>query len=120
MFKIYKISAKKYRGVMSHGTEEWCKIWKKNYSKNDKNFVNFDPSTQKSQKYVLSNIGPFCSKYIKFDLKEHWGVIFHDTEETCKIWRKTELWFGKWQEEFFNFSPEHVTVSKLVLSFCPM
>ena len=44
---------------------------KKKYSKNDKNFVNFDPSTQKSQKYVLSNIGPFCSKYIKFDLNEH-------------------------------------------------
>ena len=23
------------------------------------------------------------------------GVIFHGTREWCKIWRKTDLWFGK-------------------------
>ena len=33
------------------------------------------------------------------------GVIFHDTEEWCKIWRKTDLWFGKWQQEFGKFPP---------------
>ena len=30
-------------------------------------------------------IGPFCAKYTTFDLKKYWGVIFHDTEESCKI-----------------------------------
>ena len=35
-----------------------------------------------------------------FDLKKYRGVIFHETEESCKIWRKTGLRFGKWHEEF--------------------
>ena len=39
--------------------------------------------------------------------KKYRGVIFHDTEEWCKIWRKTDLLLGKWHEEFSKFSPEH-------------
>ena len=41
---------------MSHDTEEGCKIWKKKLIvcfKNAKNFVNFDPSTKKSKKFLL-------------------------------------------------------------------
>ena len=34
---------------------------------------------------------------------------------TCKIWRKTDLWFGKWHEKFSKFSPEYSEVSKLGL-----
>ena len=64
-------------------------------------------------------IGPFCAKYTTFDLKKYRGVIFHDTEESCKIWRKTDLWFGKWHEEFGKFSSEHLKVSKLVFSWDP-
>ena len=48
-----------------------------------------------------------------FDLKKYRGVIFHDTEGWCKIWRKTDLWFGKWHEEYSKFSPEQLKVSKL-------
>ena len=48
--------------------------------------------------------------------KKYRGVIFHDTREWCKIWRKTDLWFGKWHEEFGKFSPEHTKVLKLGLS----
>ena len=29
LLKVYKILAKKYRGVMSHDSEDWCKIWRK-------------------------------------------------------------------------------------------
>ena len=47
------------------------------------------------------------------------GVIFHDTRVWCKIWRKTDMWFGKWHEEFGTFSPEHTKVSKLELSLGP-
>ena len=54
-------------------------------------------------------------KYIKFELQKYRGVIFHDIEELCKFWRKTELWFGKRQEEFGRFSPEHLKVSELGL-----
>ena len=53
--------------------------------------------------------------YILFQLKKYRGVIFHDTEEWCKIWRKTDLLLGKWHEEFDKFSPEHSKVSKLEL-----
>ena len=51
------------------------------YFKSDKNLVNFDSSTQKSQ---CTLIGPFCAKYIIFYLKKYRGGIFHDTEESCK------------------------------------
>ena len=60
-------------------------------------------------------IGPFCAKYITFDLKKYRGVVFHDTEESCKIWRKTDLWFGKLHKEFGKILPEHSKVSKLRL-----
>ena len=48
-----------------------------------------------------------------FELKKYRGAIFHDTRVWCKIWRKTDLWFGKWYEEFGKFSPEHTKISKL-------
>ena len=55
--KVYKISAIKYRGVMSHHTEEWCKIWRTTdlffQSLFLKSLVNFDLSTQMSHKYTL-------------------------------------------------------------------
>ena len=51
--------------------------------KNDKNLVNFDPTTQVSK--ICTLIGPFRAKYITFDLKGYRGVIFHDTEESCKV-----------------------------------
>ena len=51
--------------------------------KNDKNLVNFDPSTQVSKIYTV--MYPFCAKYIIFDQKKYRGVIFNDTEESCKI-----------------------------------
>ena len=54
-----------------------------------------------------------------FELKKYREVIFHDTRVWCKIWRKTDLWFGKWYEEFNKFSPEHTKVSKLGLSLGP-
>ena len=50
-----------------------------------------------SKLYTL--IGTFRAKYIMFNLKKYRGVIFHDTEESSKYWRKTDLWFGKWPEE---------------------
>ena len=55
-----------------------------------------------------------------FDLKKYRGVIFHDTEGWCKIWRKTDLWFGKWHEEYGKFSPEQLKVSKLAYWWDPL
>ena len=57
----------------------------------------------------------YCAKYLMFDLKKYRGVIFHDPEQWCKIWRKTDMWFGKWHEVYSKFPPEHLKVSKLGL-----
>ena len=46
----------KYRKVVFDGTQDWLKKFEGKkicYFKNDKNLVNFDPSTQKSEKYAL-------------------------------------------------------------------
>ena len=64
-------------------------------------------------------IGSFYANYIKLDLQKYRGVIFHDTEDRCKIWRKTDLWFRKWHEEYGKFSPEHSKVSKVGLWWGP-
>ena len=40
------------------------------------------------------------------------GVLLDDNEYWCNIWRKTDLFFQKWPEEFSQFSPEHVWKSK--------
>ena len=52
-------------------------------------------------------------KYILFDLQKCRGVIFHDTEEICKFWRKTDLWLEKRLEKFGRFSPKQLKVTKL-------
>ena len=58
-------------------------------------------------------ICPFCTNYLKFDLRKYRGVIFYDNEQWCKIWRKTDLLFGKWHKKYGKFWPEHFKVSKL-------
>ena len=105
---------------MSYYTEKGCKIWRKTDLMFQKwqEFGEFWSEHSKVSK-ICTLIGPFCAKYIIFDLKKYRGVIFHDTEESCKIWRKTDLWFGKWHEEFGKFSPEHSKVSKLGLWWDP-
>ena len=55
-----------------------------------RNLTNFDLSTWKFQNN-FPLIGSFWAKYILFELKEYRGVIFHDTEEWYKIWRRISL-----------------------------
>ena len=64
-------------------------------------------------------MGSLWPKYLMFQLKKYGGVIFHNTDEWCKIWRKTDLWFEKWYEKFGKFSLEHLKVSKLWLWWDP-
>ena len=68
---------------------------------------------------IFALMGSFWAKYILFELKRYRGVIFHDIEEWCKIWRKNDLLLGKWHKEFGKFSPEHLEVSKLKLWWDP-
>ena len=72
----------------------------------------------KSLKHLHFDWSLLCKVYNVWPKKVQ-RSIFHDTEESCKIWRKTDLWFGKWHEEFGKFSSEHLKVSKLVFSWDP-
>ena len=118
--KVCKISARKYRGAMSHNTGKWCKTWRKNnfLFQKFKEFGEFWSKHWKVSK-IFTLIGPFRVKYITSEIRNYKGVIFHDIEESCKIWRKTKLWSGKWHEQFDKFSSEHLEVSKVVLSLDP-
>ena len=51
-------------------------------------------------------------KYKMFELKKYRWLMLDGTEYWCKIWRKIDLCFQKWHEEFGKFSPEHVQKSK--------
>ena len=51
-----------------------------------RNLTNFDSSKWVSKSYSL--MGCFWPNYIIFELKKYRGVIFHDTRQWCKIWRK--------------------------------
>ena len=63
--------------------------------------------------------GSLWLKYIMFELQKYRGVIFHETEDLCKFWRKADLWFENWHEKFGKFSLEHLKVSKLRLWWDP-
>ena len=68
---------------------------------------NLTQALEKS-KNLFFLIGSLWPKYILFELQEYRGVIFHDTEELCKFWRKTDQWFEKRHEKFGKFSAEHL------------
>ena len=99
-------SLKNFRKCMTlKFTEELCVMTMKNNTKFEeeltcqfkidmRNLTNFDLSTRKSQK-IFTLMGSFWAKYILFELKKYRGVIFHDIEEWCKIWKKN--WLVAWK-----------------------
>ena len=42
----------------------------------------------------------------------------HENEEWCKIWRENNLSFQNWLEEFDEFWPKHLKVSKTFILMC--
>ena len=114
LLKYIMFELKKYRGVMFHDTEKWCKIWRKTdlwFGKWHEEFGKFSPEHSKISK-ICTLMGCFWPKYIIFELKKYRGVMFDSTEDWCKMWRKTDLYFQKWYEEFGKFSQtEKYTIS---------
>ena len=107
--KNIKVSAKK-------SMEEICLVIPKSGAKSEEKLIFVSKMTRiwwiliralKSLK-CLHFDWSLCAKYTTFDLKRYRGVIFHNTEESCKMWRKTDWWFGKWHEGFSKFSSEHL------------
>ena len=58
-------------------------------------------------------MGFLYPRYKMYELKIHRGVMCHDSEEWCKIWRGIDLPFQNWREEFDKFWPEHSKVQKI-------
>ena len=67
-------------------------------------------------------ICPFCAKSITFDPKEYRGVIFYNTEESCKVWHTKKWWetcrgigllFQNWHKEIDKFRFDHSKISKI-------
>ena len=57
-----------------------------------------------------------------YELKSFRGIMCHDNEEWCNIWRGIDLSFQNWNEKFCKFWSEHSEVSKictLMNSFWP-
>ena len=110
--KIYEL--KIYRGVMCYDNEEWCNNLRgidlsvQNWHEE---FGEFWPEHSKTSNICIL-MCYFWPKHIMFELKKYRVVMFDGTEHWCKIWRKTDLCFQKWHEEFSKFSPEHVRKSK--------
>ena len=55
--------------------------------------VHFHPTTQKSKNFT--SMSYFCPKYLRFELQKYRRVIFHDTEQWCKIWINPDLVVSK-------------------------
>ena len=99
---------------MCHDNEEWYKIWigiDLSFQNWHEELDEFWPEHSKISK-ICALMGFFWTKYIMFNPKKYRGVMFGSTEYWCNIWRKTDLSFQKWHEEFRKFSPEHVRKSK--------
>ena len=116
LLKVYKISAKKVQRSYVSMLKSDAKFEEKPICclKNDKNLVNFDPSTQKSQKFAFW-LAPFVQSCNVWPEKVQGSYLSWRWKSTQNL-KKNWLWFGKWPEEFSKFSSKHLKVSKLVLS----
>ena len=109
-WKYMKFLLKWYRGITSHDTEEWCKIRRKTDLFFLKKMARIlwilirELKSLKSLHFISSLSCKVCNVWPKKVQRS----IFHDSEESFKIWRETNLWFRKWHEKFSKFSPERV------------
>ena len=113
--KVYEL--KIYRGaIICHDNEEWYKILRGidlSFQNWHEEFDKFLPEHLKVSK-IYTLMVSFLPKYKMFELKKYRWVMFDSTEDWCKIWRKTDLCFLKWHEEFGKFS---FTGWKIAISF---
>ena len=101
--KVFEVwDKKKYRGVIFHDTEKWCKIWINPYLVVLKmawgigwTFIRAHKSLKK-----CTLMGSFCPKHIMFLLENFKGILCHGTEGCCNTKTETDLWFEKWHKEF--------------------
>ena len=93
--------------VMQNLKKNWLVVWKMTWGI----WQIFTRALESLKIGIL--MGSFNPKLKKYELKIHRGVICHDNEEWCKIWRGIDLSFQNWHEEFDKFWPEHSKVPKI-------
>ena len=107
---------KKYRGVLFDGTEYWCKIWMKTdfcFQKWHEEFSKFSSEhVQKSKDWDYCWV--VLSKVEMYELKIYRGVMYHDNEKWCKIWKGIDLSFQNWLKKFDKFWPESSNILKSI------
>ena len=114
---------KKYRRVMFHGNEEWCKVWRKTdswFPKWHEAFGEFSPNHSKVQTFHFD--GLFLSKLCEVWAKKIQRIIFHDTKQWCKIWINPDLVVSKmaWRIGWtFIRALKSLKNCTLMGSFCP-
>ena len=90
--KYILFELKNYRQIIFHETEKGYKTWRGidlPFQNWHKKFDKFWSEHSKVSK-IFTVMGSFWAKYILFGLQRYRGVIFDDTEELCKFWRKTD------------------------------
>ena len=95
-------------------TEELCVITMKNDANLKRNWLVISKLTSgiwriltralENLKNLLFSCWLLWPKYVMFELKKHRGVTFDGTVDWCRTWRKTDLCFQKWHEEFGKFA----------------
>ena len=87
---------------MCHGNEDWFKIWRGidlSVQNLHEEFNEFWLQHWKISK-TFTLMGCFWPKCIMFGVNKYRVVMFDGSEYGCKIWRKTDLCFQKYHEEF--------------------
>ena len=119
--KYIMFQLKKYKGVMSDGTQDWYKVWRKT----DLCFQKltwgiwqiFTRALESLQIGTLMT--SFCLKLKMYEHKIYKGFMCHDNEEWRKNWREIDLSVQNWQFEIFNefneFWPKHFKISKICI-----
>ena len=107
--KNYIPSPKTLFTDLSNITFNWLVVWKMTWGI----WQIFTRALESLKIGIL--MGSFNPKLKKYELKIHRGVICHDNEEWCKIWRGIDLSFQNWHEEFDEFWPEHLKVSEIFI-----
>ena len=113
--KYTMLQLKKYRGVMFDCTQDWLKVWKKTglcFQKVTWGIWQIFTRALESLQ-IRTLMASFCLKLKMYELKIYRGVMCHDNEEWCKIWRGIDLSVQNWHEEFDEFWPEHSKISKI-------
>ena len=83
-------------------------------SKNDmrKILENFHQSTFESLK-IGTLMASFCLNLKMYELKIYWGVLCHDNEKWCKIWRGIHFSVQIDMKNLTNFDRKHSRISKI-------